>query len=338
MGPSKHFGILWAGLVIALLMALILGPLDIPCVEIIRALFGASQNPLIFHILYQLRLPGVLAIAASGFALGVSGAAMQGLLRNPLADPALLGVASGASVAVIVLMWFFLALGISAVAFSIFLPMAAFGGGLMAVGLIALMARLLGTPDMMSVLLAGIALSALLAAVASVLLLMLDNQGLHLALWWGFGGLTNLAWPVLVWNGLVIAIATTLLWLEAKALNVLSLGELGAMATGVNVQKLRRWVLIGVAFSVGASVALTGPIAFIGLIVPHMMRLWLGTDHRSLLPASGLCGAIVLLMASMIAKILIAPMELPMGIITAFIGVPFFLWLLIHQRGRDVTS
>jgi iron complex transport system permease protein len=286
-------------------------------------------------IIMEIRLPRIILGMLIGAGLAVSGAVMQGLFRNPLADPGLVGVASGASlgaVSMIVLGGSVLApviavLGIYA------LPLAAFFGGLATTLLLYRVATQRGRTSVATMLLAGIALGALAGAATGVLVYMADDRQLRDLTFWGLGSLAGATWSKIVAAGPIIAVVLIAAPMLARGLNALALGEAAAGHLGIQVQRIKNVAIVTVAAATGATVAVAGGIGFIGIVVPHMLRLSIGPDHRYLLPASALLGAILLLLADAVSRTIVAPAELPIGIITAMCGAPFFLWILLRQRG-----
>ncbi len=281
-------------------------------------------------IIMQIRLPRVLLAAAVGAILASSGAAMQGLFRNPLADPSLIGVTAGASLGAslaIVLA----GAGLQGLSALTVVSIGAFVGGLLAVLLVYRLAASGGTTSVATMLLAGIAISALAGAVGNLLEFQADSETLRRISLWRMGGLDGADLPRLAAATVVALIVLGSLPLFARSLNALLLGEAEARYLGIDVERTKTLLIVIVAVGVGISVALAGTIAFVGLVVPHIMRLIIGPDHQGLLPASALAGAILLIAADTLARVLMAPTELPVGIVTAVIGVPFFIYLL-RQR------
>lgn len=321
-------------------LGLSLGALPIGLREVIVSLLratglplGAAPEPYVSATVLDLRLPRVALALLVGAALAQAGAAMQGLFRNPLADPGLVGVSSGAalaSVSVIVLA------GVLGYATAVFwlLPLAAFCGGLMAALLVARLAQSEGYTRVSTLLLTGLALNAIAGAGIGFLSQIADDVALRNLTFWMFGSLAKAGWSeIAIVAPLLIAV---LLWLprSAQALNALLLGEAEAQHLGIDVERLKRRVLLLVVVAVAGSVAAAGMIAFVGLVVPHLVRLWAGPDHRVLLPASALAGAALLCIADLAARLLLAPQELAVGILTALVGGPFFLFLLLRNRDR----
>jgi len=269
-----------------------------------------------------------------GGGLAVAGAAMQGLFRNPLADPGLIGVSSGAAVAAVAT----IVLGATVLDFAtqalgpFALSIAAFGGGAATTLLVYRLSLVHGTVSVSTMLLAGIAINAVAGAITGIFTFVADDAQLRSLTFWSMGSLGGATWPAVAAAAPFIGLATLAVLRYARPLNALLLGEAEAGHLGCNVERLKRSVVLLVALSVGAAVAVAGIIGFVGLVVPHLLRLTLGPDHRFLLPGAALLGASLLLGADLIARTLVAPAELPIGIVTAIIGGPFFMYLL--QRGR----
>jgi len=285
-------------------------------------------------ILFDIRLPRLSMGLMVGAALAVSGAVMQGLFRNPLADPGLVGVGAGAGLGAIsaIVLGALLPVGIYGALGPALVPVAAFVGGWVTTLLLYHVSTKGGRTSVAVMLLAGIALGALAGALSGVLVYMADDQQLRDLTFWGLGSLAGATWgKVLAAIPLIGAGLATAPFL-ARALNALALGEAAAKHLGIPVQRMKSIAILSVASAVGASVAMTGAIGFVGIVVPHLLRLAIGPDHRFLLPASALLGASLLITADIISRLIIAPAELPIGIITAMIGGPFFLWILLRNR------
>ena len=286
-------------------------------------------------IVYDIRLPRVILGILIGAALAVSGAVMQGLFRNPLADPGLIGVSSGAGLGAIVI----IVLGSTVLApviniFGIYaLPLAAFGGGLATTLLLYRVATRRGQTSIATMLLAGIALGAMAGAFSGVLVFIADDRQLRDLTFWGLGSLAGATWTKIAASGPIIVLALLAAPFMARALNAMALGEATANHLGIPVQRFKNVAIVAVAASTGASVAVSGGIGFVGIVVPHLLRLLIGPDHRYLLPASALLGASLLLLADAVSRTIVAPAELPIGIVTAAVGAPFFLWILLRRRG-----
>ncbi|TRO31907.1 iron ABC transporter permease [Pseudomonas putida] len=326
---------------LAIWLSLALGPVSLPMFDTLRAglrLLGlpVSEDGLqqAEMILGQIRLPRTLLGLAVGAVLALSGVAMQGLFRNPLADPGLVGVAAGAAmgaaVAIVGGAWF----GGMPDAFAPYLlSFCAFVGGLGVTALVYRLGRRDGQTNVATMLLAGVAMTALGGAVVGLFSFLADDATLRTLTFWNLGSLNGASYERL-WPLLLVATGVAV-WLprRAKALNALLLGESEARHLGVDVERLKRELVFCTALGVGAAVAAAGLIGFIGLVVPHLVRLLAGPDHRVVLPASLLAGGVLMLFADLAARLLLAPAELPIGIVTAFIGAPFFLFLLMRGRG-----
>jgi len=297
---------------------------------LLRTLQGdaSSQSAVIVG---QLRLPRILLAAVMGATLGMSGAAMQGLFRNPLADPSLIGVTAGASLGAALV----IVMGSTALQGYVGLTLVSVGafiGGVIAVLFVYRLASSGNGTSVATMLLAGIAITALAGALGSLLEFFADNEMLRRISLWKMGGLDGANYPRLFVASTVTAAVLIALPRYASALNALLLGESEARHLGIDVDRVKIALIIWVAIGVGTSVAMVGTIAFVGLVVPHIVRMLIGPNHISLLPASALAGAILLLIADTLSRTLIAPTELPVGIITAIIGVPFFISLLRNRH------
>ena len=324
-------------LLIAIWLSLALGPVSLPLADTLRALFGLSapeSHAQAELIVSQIRLPRTLLGLLVGAVLALTGVAMQGLFRNPLADPGLIGVASGAALgAAIVIVGVSRWLDLPPALEPYVLSAAAFGGGLLVTTLVYRLGRRDGETHVATMLLAGVALAALSGAVIGLLTYLADDATLRALTFWNLGSLNGASYPRL-WPLLLVVLGVAV-WLprRAAALNALLLGESEARHLGFEVERVKRELIFCTALGVGAAVAAAGLIGFVGLVVPHLMRLLVGPDHRLLLPASALAGGALLLFADLAARLVVAPAEMPIGIVTALIGAPFFLYLLIRSRG-----
>jgi iron complex transport system permease protein len=295
----------------------------------LRGLWQAAFSELIWQVWLNIRLPRVLLAVLIGMALAVSGAVMQGVFRNPLADPGLLGISSGAGLAVALAIVAPLALPPS---LALWLPMiAAFIGSLLVTLLIFSFSRL-ARGNLSRLLLVGIAINALCGAAVGVLSWLSNDQQLRQLSLWGMGSLSQAQWPTLLICALLILPALLLLQSLSRQLNLLQAGEEDAHYMGVEVKRTQHQLLILSALLVGTAVSVSGVIGFVGLVVPHVMRFCLGSDHRWLLPGSALAGAILLLLADTLARTVVVPAEMPVGLLTSLIGGPWFLWLILRQQ------
>lgn len=295
----------------------------------LRALWRAPLSDVIWQIWLNIRLPRVLLAVLIGMALAVSGALMQGLFRNPLADPGLLGISSGAGLAVAIAIILPLALP---PLLALWLPtVAAFLGSLAVMALIFSFSRL-AQGNLARLLLVGIAINALCGAAVGVLSWLSNDQQLRQLSLWGMGSLSQAQWPMLTVCAAFILPALLLTQRRARHLNLLQLGEEDAHYMGIDVRRTQRELLVLSALLVGTAVSVSGIIGFVGLVVPHVMRFCLGSDHRWLLPGSALAGAILLLLADTLARTVVVPAEMPVGLLTSLLGGPWFLWLILRQQ------
>lgn len=333
-------------LVVVILLSVGIGAVPISPGQVFAILLAqlGIETPWAFEprqemVLLGIRLPRVILGLLVGGGLAVSGAAMQGLFRNPLADPGLIGVSSGAALAAVLAIVFGVPLlGIALLPYGAFLiAAAAFGGSLVATYLVYQLATSHGKTSVATMLLAGIALNALASAGTGLTMLVADDAQLRDITFWILGSLGGATWETLAAAGPLIFIGIVLAPFMARALNIISLGEAEARDLGVPVEWLKKGVVLVTALTVGAAVAVSGIIAFVGLVVPHLLRITFGPDHRMLLPGSALLGASLMLGADVISRTMIAPVEVPIGIVTAFVGAPFFLWLLLRFRQREET-
>jgi iron complex transport system permease protein len=287
-------------------------------------------------VLTSIRLPRVLLALGVGGGLAVSGALMQGLFRNPLADPSLIGVSSGAALAAVVtIVLGSTVFGAWSEALGAFLlPAAAFAGGVVATFVVYRLATREGQTSVTTMLLAGIAINALAGAGTGLMIFIADDDQLRDLTFWTLGSVGGATWTRLAVVGPCLIGGMLAAPLLARSLNALLLGESEARHLGIRTERVKQLVITLAALVVGAAVAVSGVIGFIGLVVPHLLRLAVGPDHRVLVPGSALLGGALLLGADLLARTIVAPAELPIGIVTALVGAPFFLWLLLRDRKR----
>jgi iron complex transport system permease protein len=331
--------ILAAMLGCAFLFSLASGSSDASAIAVLMQLLGMGGEGAMSArdqiIVMDIRLPRAVLGVLIGAALAVSGAVMQGLFRNPLADPGLVGVSAGAglgAISVIVLGGTVLA-PLTALLGIYSLPLAAFIGGLATTLVLYRVATRRGQTSVATMLLAGIALGAMAGALSGLLVYIADDRQLRDLTFWSLGSLAGATWLKIAAAGPIIAVALIAAPFLARGLNALSLGEATANHLGIPVQRVKSVAIATVAGAVGASVAVSGGIGFVGIVVPHLLRLVIGPDNRYLLPASALLGASLLLLADSVSRTIVAPAELPIGIVTAAVGAPFFLWILLRKRG-----
>ncbi|RRZ96974.1 iron ABC transporter permease [Erwinia sp. 198] len=322
---SRGLGIMLALTVATALFAASTGAmrLSLPMV------WQASADSLVWQIWWTIRLPRVLLAVLVGSALAVSGATLQGLFRNPLADPGLLGISSGASLTLALAL--VMPLTLPAV-LALWWPMLAAFVGSLAVTLVIFLLSRHGRTTLSRLLLAGIAINALCGAAVGLLSWIGNDQQLRQLSLWGMGSLGQAQWATVLASAVPILPALLATQWQAKRLNLLQLGDEEAHYLGVDVRRTQRIVLVLSALMVAAAVAVSGVIGFIGLVVPHLIRLGTGGDHRWLLPASALLGAMLLLIADTLARTLVAPAEMPVGLLTSLLGAPWFLWLILRRR------
>ena len=322
--------ILW--LMGAMLVTTALIAANLGAMKLSLAVLWQSQDEALRHIWLHIRLPRVLLAIMVGGALALSGCVMQGLFRNPLADPGLLGISSGAALFVGLAIVFPLALP---AILALYLPMlAAFIGSLVVTFIIFLLSRQ-GNNSLARLLLVGIAINALCGAAVGILSWLSSDTQLRQLSLWGMGSLGQSQWSTLLASASMAIPATVGIWLLARRLNLLQLGDEEAHYLGVDVKRTQRQLLILSALLVAAAVAVSGIIGFVGLVVPHLVRMWLGADHRWLVPGSVLAGALLLLVADTLARTLVVPAEMPVGLITSLIGGPWFLAMIFRNQGRN---
>lgn len=333
-GPGWLLPTLAVVLCVAFLLGVGIGAVAVPpdvVVAILLSKIGVSVETAVSQqqmaVLWNIRLPRVVLGGLVGAALAVSGALLQGIFRNPLADPGLIGVSSGAALGAV----FTIISGLAV--FGIYtLPVAAFLAGAATTLLVYRLSRRHGRTDVAMLLLVGLALNALAGATTGLLTYLADDAQLRSIVFWTLGGLGGALWETVLAATPPILIVLVLAPRLGFYLNLFALGEAEARHLGVNVEWIKRAAVLMAALATGAAVALTGPIGFIGLIVPHMVRLTIGPDHRWLIPACAFGGATLLILADLLARTLAAPAEIPVGLFTSFAGGPFFLALILRTR------
>lgn len=326
-------------LIISIIGATFLGAYQTSFAEVGQAMvsFLSGKNNTITYLIFHIRLPRILLASLVGGGLAVAGAAIQGLFRNPLAEPSLIGITSGAmlfAVSSIVLMGSVLAT-FSAIFQQATVSIFAFIGGLLTTYLVYFLSSKHGRTNVMTMLLAGIAITAFAGAITGIFIFLSDDQQLRDITFWSLGSVSSASWIQLGITAPIVLIGTFLLNTHAKSLNAILLGEKEATYLGIKVEKVKSQIILITALIVGVSIAMTGIIGFVGLIIPHFLRLIFGTDYRFLLKGSALLGAIFLIIADTLARTIIAPAELPIGILTALVGAPFFLWLLLQMQRKN---
>jgi iron complex transport system permease protein len=321
-----RIGLLALSPLVAALFALFIGSVQVAPGEILRAVLG--DGPFNAEVVVQLRLPRVLLAGIVGGGLALAGAVFQALLRNPLAEPYILGVSAGAAAGAVAV----LALGLVSLA-SWALPAAAFVGALVAIGLVFGVAAAADRRlDVRVLLLAGVVIGAFFSAVIALILATSDAATVRSAMLWMMGSLAGAGWRQVVIAAAYTVPAVLVLLALARPLNLISVGEESAHYLGADVEGLKRTAFLTASLITAAGVAVAGVIGFVGLVIPHALRIFVGSDHRTLLPLSTLTGAAFLIVADLGARIMLAPVEVPIGVVTAFVGVPVFLVLLRRSQ------
>lgn len=338
-GPLRPFGLWVIVLLVAVVLSSVVGGVSIsPGVLLDLVLSGVRGEPstldpsgVYLKIISELRIPRAVLLMLVGAALAGSGGAYQGLFRNPLADPFLIGVASGAGLGAVMAMlidWPYNALGLLAI------PAAAFLGAVLAVLVVAQLARVGKTVPTTNLILAGVAVSSFTSAVTSAL--MINSTGeVRRALVWLMGGVTRTGWEPVLGILPYMLIGLTGLILVGHPLNVLQFGDEQARQLGIRVQRVKWLTIILATLVTAAAVSFAGIIGFVGLVVPHIVRLLYGGDYRRIIPLSIIGGAAMLLLMDVVARTILAPQEVPVGIITSLLGAPFFLWVLKRSKSQN---
>lgn len=300
-------------------VAILLAPLGLDLVE--------GIDPVAADVLWQIRFPRVALALVVGASLGCAGALCQGVFTNPLAEPSIIGVSAGSAVGAAGAIFFgWAAIGPWSV------PLAAFAGGLVVTMAVYGAARSGGRVETVTLVLTGIAVNALAGALIGLLTYLSDDAALRSITFWNLGSLATATWSRVAASGAFVLVGLAAVPFVVRRLDLLALGEAAARHLGVDVDRTRLGVVVLVAALTGAGVAVAGIIGFVGLVVPHVVRLLVGPRHRILVPASALGGAVVVVVADLVARTAAAPAELPLGVLTALAGAPFFLWLLRRAR------
>ncbi|XOV85767.1 MAG: FecCD family ABC transporter permease [bacterium] len=316
-------------LLVALFLACLLGSTSLAPVTVLKALAGSGEAADLI-VVWQIRLPRALAAMVVGAALGMSGAALQGLLRNPLAEPGVLGVSASAALAATVVIYYgFVQISV------VMLPVAAIIGAMAATALIA--GAALASVSAVTLILIGVGLSSFAAALMSLLMNFAPHPfTLADMINWMLGSVANRSYADLQLSVPFMLIGMTVLWRSRSGLSALSLGEEGARGIGLNLRRQRLMVVTGAGIATGAAVALAGAIGFVGIVAPHIVRPWVGFDPaRTLLP-SALLGGLLLVLADIILRLLPTTGELKLGVVAALLGAPVFIWIAFHRSVRGV--
>ena len=319
---------------LAFILSLVTGAVPISAGDVLRALFGFEVDGQTAAVIQMIRLPRALLAILVGASLAGAGAAFQGLFRNPLADPSLIGVSGGAALGAVFIIVFggLVASAVPFLASPFLLPLFAFIGGIGATFAIQGLAQSRGQAATATLLLAGIAINALTGALTGFTVYLANDTQIRDFTFWTMGSLASGGWHAVALTALPVTLAMGVILARSRALDAMLLGEREALHLGVPVHRLKHIVMIAGALAVGSCVAVSGVIGFVGIVVPHVVRMLAGPDHRIVLPGSVLAGAALLLAADSFARVIVAPAELPIGLVTAAIGSPFFLWLLINRK------
>ncbi|OXS76905.1 ABC transporter permease [Lysinibacillus sp. KCTC 33748] len=319
-------------LIISIWCGVAIGSVHIP----LEVLWNKAADETAANILWKIRLPRVMLAGLVGASLAIAGAAFQGLLKNPLADPYTLGVSSGASVGAVMTIFFSVSIPVIG---HFTLPTFSMIGAILTMVAVMGFARIVDRSlKMETLILTGVIFSSFLGSLIS-LMIALSGEELRQVIGWLLGSVSMRGWPYVQMIIPFVIIGSIMLWTQRRELNVLLYGEERAKHLGVNVKRSKYIILVGGSMLTGAAVAVSGTIGFVGLVVPHMTRMVWGSDHRHLLPLSFLNGATLLIICDLIARTIIMPRELPIGVITAFIGAPVFSYIFYKQRrGKGVRA
>lgn len=313
-------------LLVSILIGFAVGAVKIPFDELARLLIGEQTNlqPSEITILFKIRMPRVLLAATVGGAMGIAGAGYQGLFRNPLADPFVIGASSGAALGAVLVI-------IGAIGSSAAIMPAALAGAMLTVLIVYIIANIGLHMPTVSLLLAGVAVSSLISAIVS-LLMYLNKEELFTIIGWLMGSLSGRGWPEFKAVLPFVVVGGIVIWISARSLDSLTFGEETSASLGMNLGRNRGIVLFGASLATAAAVSAAGIIGFVGLIAPHFARLFVGARHVLVIPASGLLGGFLLVLADALSRTICAPAELPVGILTAIVGSPFFLYILKQRQ------
>lgn len=341
--PKQHTIPAWLPLAVLLLISagisVVVGAYELNITTLVDALLGRA-NRMENFLVWQVRLPRVVLAIVVGGGLATTGAAVQGLFRNPLAEPTFIGITSGAMLFAVLSLVFSVTLlsWLPPAVLQLSVSMAAFAGALLTTWMVYSIANRRGRMDVTTMLLAGIAITALAGAFTGLLIYKSDEEQLRDITFWTLGSLAGANWLQVAVCAPVTLIGSYFLQRDALALNAFLLGEREAIHLGFKVAKIKRRIVIWTALIVGTCISVTGLIGFVGLIIPHLIRLRVGTDYRKLILLSLLLGATFLLLADSLARTIVAPAELPIGILTAMVGAPFFIWLLLRQNRKNIDQ
>ena len=327
-------------------MSIIIGPVSITIKQFLQIImdtlglteFYKEQTYMQLHknILFGIRLPRILLALLVGAALGTSGAILQGLFRNPLVDPGFIGVSSGAAIGAMFIIMFsnIIFPNLNVVLLPYLLPVFAMLGSIITTFLVYRISTIQNRTNVMTMLLSGIAINAFVGSIIGILVVNSSDLQLRNFTFWTLGSFDSANWKVVIISALLILFPILVAYSLRIKLDIFMLGDAEASYLGLSVEKLKKIIILSSALMVGVSVAFCGMIGFIGLVTPHLVRLFIGPNHKYLLLGSTLVGATLLLLSDFIAKIIISPAQLPISIVTSFIGAPFFIYLIIEQKKR----
>ncbi|NLO04711.1 MAG: iron ABC transporter permease [candidate division WS1 bacterium] len=341
----KRSGLVWLSLALLLIVAAVLSlslgaapidPMDVALALLSRLPGLSGLDPGLTSgqhvVIFELRLPRLALALLVGAALSVAGVVMQAFFQNPMAAPSIIGISSGASFGATVAVVSGAGIGVAGLGA---VPVAAFAGALLATAVVYLLSRRGGSTPVGVLLLTGVAMGSLMSALAALVLITGQDptrRDLDQVVYWMLGSVAGRTWTHVLVVLPYVAIAGGFTWAFGRDLNVLSLGDDTAHYLGLNVEQVRLMLLALSSLLTAAAVAVSGVVGFVGLVVPHLMRIIVGPDHRTLLPASALAGAALVVLADVVARTVAAPTEIPVGIITSLLGAPFFLYLLHRRR------
>ena len=319
-------------LIFTILLSMLLGTADVTIVQLWGILTGDTEvEEMTKLIVLNIRLPRIIAAGLAGFSLSLGGLVFQAILRNPLADPFILGVSSGGAFGAVLGIMF----GFS---FNLGIPLLSFAGAMLTIYLVLVMGQRKMGMESSTILLAGVIINAFFTAIIMFFISTAADDRLHTMLFWLYGDLSQSAYVQFAIIAPVVVMAFIILYGLSRHLNLITAGEETALQLGVDIKRTKMICFLIVSLVVGLVVSFSGLIGFVGLIVPHLGRMVLGSDHRLLMPVSALGGAVFLIAADTVARTIISPSELPVGVITAFIGAPFFIYLLKTRGSRWTRS
>lgn len=330
-------------LALAFFLALSIGQIHIPVSDIVLiflkrlGLYAGSTDAIHETVLLSIRLPRLVMTLLIGSCLGISGAALQGLFRNPLVEPGLIGVSSGSALAVVTLIVFGASLSLNreGLGMGVLMPLFAFGGGFLATMLVMQIGSHAGKAGAAMLILSGVAVNAFAGALMGLIIFYADENQLRMFTFWTLGDLSGATWQKLAIAAPLMMFAGIGLFMHRSALNALALGESEAFHMGVDVNRTKKVIIILCALAVGTSVSLAGAIGFVGLVVPHLVRVAFQVDNHLVMPASVLGGSLLLILADLASRTIVAPSELPIGVVTALVGAPFFIYLLVRTKRKN---